>query len=191
MIPNKYLQILNYKFNFNDLKAYYLSLEKNYQHLKWTLDYIDEVNDADKHKLDGMYGWGIQSNLEDLTKPCPPYHIHKHGCRKYRNTELVFGFVENLIKRFPYAIQIGIAVHPKNVCIEEHTDNHEFVKIHFPIFVTDQSYFCFGSQYFILEPGFGYLIDTRYPHSTKQYGDGLRVHLLLKIPVDKISDALK
>lgn len=187
----KYIQVLNYNFSFDRLKEYYLCLEENYQHLKWTLDYVNEINDADNHSLDGVYGWGIQSNLDDLTRPCPPYDIHKQGSKEYKNTELVFGFAEHLLKRFPYARQLGIAVHPKNVCISQHVDNDEFVKIHFPIISTAKSYFCFGEHSFILEPGFGYLIDTRYPHSTKQHGEGQRTHLLVKLPVDMIHDALK
>jgi predicted protein tyrosine phosphatase len=187
----KYIQLLNYKFNFDRLKEYYFCLENNYSHLKWTLDYINEVNDADKHKLHGVYGWGIQSNLEDLTKPCPPYDIHKTGSLVYKNTEMVFGFAKELLDRFPYARQLGIAVHPTDVCISEHVDNDEYVKIHFPIIATAHSYFCFGEHCYILEPGFGYLIDTRYPHSTNQQGSGIRAHFLLKLPVDKIYDALK
>jgi predicted protein tyrosine phosphatase len=187
----KYVQVLNYKFSIDRLKEYYSYLEGSYQHLKWTLDYVGEVNDAEKHTLNGVYGWGIQSNLEDLTKPCPPYDIHKTGSTIYRNTEMVFGFAQDLLERFPYARQLGIAVHPTNVCISEHIDNDEYVKIHFPIFTTDQSFFCFGEHKFVLDPGFGYLIDTRYPHSTKQHGTGLRAHLLVKLPVDKMQDALK
>lgn len=187
----KYVQVLDYKFSLDKLKEYYACLEDSYQHLKWTLNYVNEVNDAEKHKLDGVYGWGIQSNLDDLTKPCPPYDIHKFGSTIYRNTELVFGFAQDLLERFPYARQLGIAVHPTNVCISEHVDNDEYVKIHFPIIATAQSFFCFGEHEFVLDPGFGYLIDTRYPHSTKQQGNGLRAHLLVKLSVDKIYDALK
>jgi predicted protein tyrosine phosphatase len=187
----KYIQVLHYKFSFDRLKEYYLSLENSYQHLKWTLDFVHDVNDSHKHKLDGVYGWGIQSNLEDLAKPCPPYDIHKNGSAVYKNTEMVFGFAKELLYRFPYARQLGIAVHPKDVQISEHVDNDEYVKIHFPIIATAQSYFCFGEHCYILEPGFGYLIDTRYPHSTDQSGDGVRVHFLLKLPLSNIADALK
>jgi predicted protein tyrosine phosphatase len=186
----KYIQVLNYKFSFDRLKEYYLSLENSYQHLKWTLDLVHDVNDAHKHKLDGVYGWGIQSNLEDLTKPCPPYDVHKHGSTTYRNTELAFGFAQSLLNRFPYGRQMGIAVHPIGVSISEHVDNDEFVKIHFPIFKSTASYFLFGQHKFILEPGTAYLLDTRYPHSTSQEGVGSRAHLLLKLPVEHIKDAL-
>lgn len=186
----KFIQPLNFKFDLDDLRNYYSSVEHNYQHLKWTLDLVHDVNDAHKHKLDGVYGWGIQSNLEDLTKPCPPYDVHKHGSTTYRNTELAFGFAQSLLNRFPYGRQMGIAVHPIGVSISEHVDNDEFVKIHFPIFKSTASYFLFGQHKFILEPGTAYLLDTRYPHSTSQEGVGSRAHLLLKIPVEHIKDAL-
>jgi hypothetical protein len=85
---------------------------------------------------------------------------------------------------------MGIAVHPIGVSISEHVDNDEFVKIHFPIFKSTASYFIFGQHKFILEPGRAYLLDTRYPHSTSQEGVGSRAHLLLKLPVEHIKDAL-
>jgi hypothetical protein len=188
---NKYIQTINYSFSLDELKSYYYDLEANYQHLKWTLEYVNEVNDAEKHKLDGVYGWGIQSNLEDLTKPCPPYDIHKNGSTEYKNTQLVFGFAEKLIERFPFARQLGIAVHPTNVNIAEHIDNDEFVKVHFPIITTPESYFCFGDHCFVMQPGYGYLVDTRYPHRTVQNGQGLRAHLLMKLSVDYIDNVLK
>jgi len=187
---NKYVQVIKFKFSLDELRSYYYDLENNFNYLKWTLDYAKDVNNIEKHKVEGFYGWGIQSNLENLSEPCPPYDIHKNGLTIYRNTELVFGIIEKILIRFPYARQLGIAVHPKEVRIAEHIDNEEYVKIHFPIFKTDSSYFVFGEHKFILEPGNGYLIDTRYPHSTQQEGSGNRVHLLLKLPVDKIKDAL-
>jgi hypothetical protein len=187
----KFIQPIKFKFMLDELLDYYYNIEQNYQHLKWSLDYVDEIVGAEKHRLDGVYGWGIQSNLDDLSKPCPPYDIHKKGSVIYRNTELVFGFAQALLDRFPYARQMGIAVHPMQVNIKEHVDNSEYVKIHFPIISTDNSYFCFGEYCFVLDPGLGYLIDTRYPHHTNQLGQGLRAHLLIKLPIDKIDDALK
>lgn len=187
----KYVQEINYSFDLDELRCYYHTVNKNYQHLKWTLALVDDVKDAHKHKLDGVYAWGIQSNLEDLTVPCPPYDVHKNGSTTYRNTELVFGFAEKLLERFPYARQLGIAAHPKGVEIAQHIDNDEFVKIHFPIFKTTCSFFVFGEHRFVFEPGKAYLIDTRYVHGTSQEGDGERIHLLVKLPVDKIEDALR
>jgi predicted protein tyrosine phosphatase len=187
---NKFIQIINYKVDLDNLLSYYYSLENSYQSFKWTLEYANEVIGTEKHKLNGVYGWGIQSNLEDLSKPCPPYDIHKNGLKDYRNTELVFGFAKKLIKRFPYARQLGVAVHPKHVSISQHVDNDEFVKVHFPIISNTESYFCFGEYKYFLKPGCGYLVDTRFRHGTIQNGDRTRVHLLMKIPVHFINDVL-
>lgn len=188
---NRYIQTLRYQFDLDELKSYYYDLESNFQHLKWTLEYRNDVNGAEKHNLKGFYGWGIQSNLDDLSKPCPPYDVHKTGSTNYKNTELVFGFTKKLLERFPYARQLGIAVHPPGIEINQHIDNDEFVKVHFPIISNTNSYFCFGNHSFVMEPGYGYLIDTRYPHGTIQHGDDIRVHLLMKLPIDYISDTLK
>lgn len=185
-----FVQEINFKFDLDELRRYYATVESNYQHLKWSMDLVGDVVNTDKHKLDGVYGWGIQSNLEDLTKPCPPYDVHKNGSTTYQNTELVFGFAKKLLERFPYGRQLGIAVHPTNVSISEHVDNDQYLKIHFPIFKTSASYFLFGPHKFILDPGKAYLIDTRYPHSTSQEGSGYRVHLLLKLPAEMTEDAL-
>ena len=187
----KYIQRINYKFDLDELRSYYYDVESNYKHLKWTLALENEVYDSNKHKLKGIYGWGIQSNLDDLTKPCPPYDVHKNGSTEYQNTDLVFGFAQKLLSRFPYARQLGIAVHPMHVSIASHIDNPQYVKVHFPIISTAESYFCFDDHKFVMDPGHGYLIDTRYSHYTDQQGHGLRAHLLLKLPVAYMDDALK
>lgn len=183
----KFIRKVNYKVDIDTIRQYYFILENKYQHLKWDLSLSNEVVDTEKHKLDGFYGWGIQSNLEDLTKPCPPYDVHHHGLKDYRNTELVFGFVTDILKTFPYARQIGMAVHPQEVEIAQHIDNDEYVKIHIPIFSTDKSFFMFEDNKFVLTEGNAWLVDTRYKHGTSQKGLGKRVHLLFKIPISKTS----
>lgn len=185
-----YYKKLSYNINLDELRLYYHQVEKEYQHLKWSSEYISDTIDHEKHSVNGLYGWAIQSNLDNLNIPCPPYHIHKNGSDTYRNTELVFGFAAKLLQRYPYARQMGIAVHPKGIIINQHIDNVEYVKIHIPIYATSASYFCFYDEKIILEPGYAYLIDTRHMHGTIQEGDGMRAHLFFKIPTIKIEDVL-
>lgn len=185
-----FVQEVNFKFDIDELRRYYATVESDYQHLKWTMDLVSDVINTDKHRLDGVYGWAIQSNLANLQIPCPPYHIHKDGNDIYRNTDLVFGFASMLLEQYPYARQMGIAAHPKGVIINQHIDNAEYVKIHVPIYTTNNSYFCFYENKIILESGKAYLVDTRYMHGTIQQGDDIRIHLFFKIPADKIEDII-
>lgn len=182
---------LDINFNFDDALSYYHTLEKDYQHLKWTTTSIDDVNDAELHSLDGAFGWGIQSNLEDLTKPCPPYNVHKDGSSIYRDTELVFGFVKKLKDFFGPVRQLGIAGHPPGVNIKNHIDNPEYFKIHIPLLSNDKSYFNFEDRSYVLEIGKIYLIDTELSHGTSNLGNTTRVHLLFKLPIAMKKQVLK
>ena len=67
------------KIDYSDVRSYLIGLEKNYAHLKFTN--VADTVDSEKHKTDGVYGWGIQSNLDDLTIPCPPWNVHKERIR--------------------------------------------------------------------------------------------------------------
>lgn len=186
----KFIQPIGFKYNQEELVEYYQTIEKNFQDLKWTVN-PDEVRDSDKHKVDGFFGWAIQSNLEDLERPCPPYDVHKEGSKIYRNTRMVFGFAKKLLERFPYGRQMGIAAHPPGVSVGQHIDNEEYVKIHFPIYTNNNSYFSFGEYRYVFEPGRAYLINTRYMHGTDNQGDSIRIHLLLKLPYTMMDDVLR
>lgn len=176
---------LDIEFNLNELLEYYNTLERDYQHLKWT--FKNDVEDADKgHKHDGIFGWGIQSNLNDLSKPCPPYDIHKERTDVYRDTELVFGFAKKIIDYFPGVRQLGIAGHPHGVEILQHKDNDEFYKIHIPIITNDEAYFVFGDDNYVMKPGKMYFVETEIMHGTVNKGLTPRVHMLFKCTRDTI-----
>lgn len=174
---------LDVDFDFNEIVDYYRTLEKDYQHLKWTLELVKDVDGAEGHSVEGAFGWGIQSNLEDLSVPCPPYDIHKHGSKIYRDTELVFGFAEKLKQFFGPVRQLSIASHPPGVIINTHIDNPEYFKIHIPIFSNDKSFFNFENQSYVMEPGKMYCVFTELPHGTANMGDTDRVHLMFKLPM--------
>ena len=170
---------LNVQFDLSEARDYFHSVEKNYPHLKYLPD--DNAVDINLHKVTGFYGYGIQSNLEDLSVPCPPYHVHKKGSDIYRDTVLMYGFAKKLVDFFPEVRQLGISVHPPGVEINQHIDNDEYYKIHIPLFSNDRSYFSFGKEKNVMEPGKIYLVETKYMHGTCNAGNSDRVHILFKL----------
>jgi len=177
---------LDIKFNLEYALEYLTALETNFVHLRWNADdNLDNVNDAElQDSIKGVYGWGIQSNLPDLTKPCPPYNVSKDRNSEYCNTSLVFGFADWILEQFPYARQMSIAAHPPGTKIRTHVDTDDWFKIHIPLVTTDNSYFIFADQKFVMKPGKMYLVNTSVPHSTSNDGDQTRIHLFFKVPAD-------
>lgn len=175
---------LNYALQYLDI------VENKFVHLRWDADNnLSNVRDADlQDNIAGVYGWGVQSNLDDLSQPCPPYNIHKNGSEVYRNTPLVFGFAEWLLELFPYARQISIAAHPPGTKIRTHVDSDNYFKIHVPLIINNNSYFVFGNQQFVMQPGQMYLVNTSVPHSTSNDGNNTRIHIFFKVPVDKVEE---
>jgi mannose-6-phosphate isomerase-like protein (cupin superfamily) len=181
---------LDIRFNFDWATEYLDTVEYKFAHLKWKADNnIDSINDAElQENIKGVYGWGIQSNLKDLSIPCPPYNIHKQGQEEYKNTQLVFGFAEWLLDVFPYARQLSMAAHPPGTQIRTHVDSDTYFKIHIPLVINDSSYFIFDNEQFVMKPGKMYLVNTAVPHSTINKGTTTRVHLFFKVPIDKVDE---
>lgn len=184
---------LNIRFSIDELLYYLQTLETQYQHLKWISneENLSTVRDYEKHQYGGLYGYSIQSNLDDLTIPCPPYNIHKSSRQDYRDTELMFGFANKLKTLFPYIRQLVIAAHPPGIGVSQHTDSPEYIKIHIPITSNPKSYFIFGDESFVFELGKMYLVNTSMPHSTSNIGETTRIHMLFKIPQHKYSEVLE
>lgn len=183
---------LNIPFILDYALEYLHTLETNFIHLRWDADESrNTVKEADlQENIKGVYGWGIQSNLADLSKPCPPYNIHKEGSNIYRNTPLVFGFAEYLLEQFPLARQMSIAAHPPGTKIRTHVDSDTWLKIHIPLVSGNNSYFVFDQVKFVLEPGKMYLVNTTVPHSTSNDSDVTRIHLFFKIPASVAENLL-
>lgn len=190
---NWYVRKLKISIDINNLRKYFDTLETKYTHLKWIAD--DNMSDVNigvgGHKFIGLTGYGIQSNLCDISKPCPPYNISNLKS-EYVNTELCFGFINELQKLFPYSHQYSIASHPKETLVNFHTDNDEFYKIHIPIYTNHMAYFCFENIKFNLPAdGSLYLINTSINHGTLNLGDSIRTHLFFKIPKDSIKSVIE
>lgn len=177
---------LDIEFDLDYALAYLNTLETKFAHLRWNAD--DNLNSVNQPELQdnikGVYGWGIHSNLADLTQPCPPYNVSKDRTSEYRNTELVFGFAEWVLEQFPYARQLSVAAHPPGTKIRTHVDTDTWFKIHIPLITTDNSYFIFADQKFVLKAGKMYLVNTSVPHSTSNDGNSTRIHLFFKVPAD-------
>jgi hypothetical protein len=180
---------LDLEFSLQELADYFNYLSNSWIHLRWDSS-MDDAQDAGKHTIDGVYGWGIQSNLKDLTVPCPPYHVHKDGTQEYRDTALMFGFAEKIKQAFPYSRQHSIAVHPPGTVINLHIDTPKWIKIHIPITGNNNSYFTFEDEQFVFEPGNAYLVNTSILHGTNNLGDTNRAHLFFKVPADMIDTVL-
>lgn len=185
---------LDIKFNLQEALDYLHTVETEYAHLRWDAnsENLKQANEAnDQEEISGVYGWGVQSNLSDLNQPCPPYHVHKGGSDEYRDTVLVFGFVDKIKTLFPQARQISIAAHPQGTKIRRHKDSSSYYKIHVPLTSNDKSWFIYDDQTFVLEPGRFYLINTDKEHSTYNEGESIRTHLFFKVPVEDVDSIIK
>lgn len=200
-MSNTILKNLNFSVNLEKLKEYYEILQQQYNDKKWNWEdhgkdikqeWQDRVNNTPGGDL--TYGWGIQSNLEDLNIPCPPYNVSIHKTTDYRNTEMAFGVLTKLQEIFPYGYRWSIAVQPPGGMIAKHSDYPDEDTIHIPIMSNDGAFFIFevdGSEIPIHMPanGQGYLLHTEHLHYTINHGKTDRVHLVFrakKINIDKI-----
>jgi hypothetical protein len=118
---DKLLGTFDTNIHIEELRSYYDKVVANYQHLKWSFDIGgNDIIDLWRNRMLAEpstllpYGWAIQSNIEDLSKPCPPYNITSHHRIEYRNTELVFGPIDILQKNYSNAYRYSISVLPPN-----------------------------------------------------------------------------
>lgn len=176
---------LHNRININLLRDYLSKVESDFSYLKWeantNLAKVD--SGVGGHILDNVYGYGVESNLADISLPCPPYNISKEK-REYRDTVLVFGIICQLKEMFPNSHQYSIAAHPPKTFINFHTDSDHSLKIHIPIYTNDSALFCFeDNSYTMPADGSMYLVNTDLLHSTVNNGNSTRIHLFFKIPM--------
>jgi|TARA_B110000438_G_scaffold152328_1_gene146331 hypothetical protein len=189
---NSDLKILKPKIDINDLRQFYIQLQDQHKDMKWAWKGTEEEG-VGGHKLKGVTGWALQSNLEDLTKPCPPYNITKEEKYEYRDTKLMFGLAKKLQDKFPFAHQFSVSVHPPGALINFHKDTDEYLKIHIPIRTNSKAFFKFepNRRYVLPADGRMTLVNTSIPHGTHNEGESDRVHLFFKVPKDKEAELLK
>lgn len=180
--------------NIDKLIEFYNNLKINFKHLQWNFHQdLNVESGVGGHQLKGVYGWALQSNLNDLSKPCPPYNITKEEKSPYRDTAAMHGYILKIKERFPFAHQFSIAVHPKGTKINLHKDTDDFFKIHVPIITNSKSYFLFdlNKKYHFKADGKMILVNTSVLHGTCNEGESERAHLFFKIPKNKKLEVLE
>jgi hypothetical protein len=193
---------LNFSVDISELRQYYNTVVTKFDHLMWSWDrYSDTIveqwssiaySDPDNLKT---YGWAIQSNLEDLSIPCPPWNISKHKTVDYRNTELVFGIIERLQTAIPFGYRWSISVQPPGGKVSLHADQEDEATVWLPIytdgvaitFVNDE----ITTEYELVSNGSVYLLDTTIPHFTYNSSNKDRVSIIIRLPKSKISELIK
>ena len=189
---NRDLRVLKPRIDINELRNFFISLQHDHNDMRWVWEGNEEEG-VGGHKLKGVTGWALQSNLEDLTKPCPPYNITKEVKQEYKDTKCMFGLAKKLQEKFPFAHQFSVSVHPPGALINFHKDTDDYLKVHIPIVTNKKAYFTFepNRKYVLPADGRMTLVNTSIPHGTHNEGETDRVHLFFKVPKDKEMELLK
>lgn len=194
---------LNFTIKLDSLRDYYHTLVNEYDHLKWNwerngAEITDEWRDRmmqDKGTL-LPYGWAIQSNLVDITIPCPPYNISTHPRTTYRNTKLAFGLVTKLQELIPYSYRWSLVIQPPTGKVARHVDQGDEFTAHIPIYDTPGAIFKFwdheGNRKDVgmIADGTVYLVDTIIEHETENYSDTDRIGLVFRFKRDDLPKLL-
>jgi len=200
MIEN-ILTKLNFSVDIKELHEYYNTLNTKFQHLDWSWDRCGDT--IVKQWRDAAYadpanllthGWAIQSNLKDLTLPCPPWNISTLETTEYRNTELAFGIIERLQAAIPYAYRWAVSVQHPGGKVSLHSDQEDECTVWIPIhtegvaitFVTDTK----NTGYCLDSDGSAYLLDTTVPHFTYNNAVQDRVAIIFRMKQTRINDLL-
>ena len=183
---------LNFNVDIKELHEYYNILNTKFQHLDWSWDKCG--NSVVKQWRDAAYadsanllthGWAIQSNLKDITLPCPPWNISTLETVEYRNTELAFGIIERLQAAIPYAYRWAVSVQQPGGKVSLHSDQEDEVTVWIPIY-TDGVAITFVSSekdtgYCLESDGSSYLLDTTVPHYTYNSSKQDRVTIIFRL----------
>lgn len=180
-------QRLNFTVPLDELKSYYEILKNDYAHLDWSWDKCG--SDIVKQWRDAAYtdpanllthGWAIQSNLKDITKPCPPWNISTLETVEYRNTELAFGIINRLQQAIPYAYRWAVSVQPPGGKVSRHSDYEDEYTVWIPIHTQGPS-IVFDKEYELDADGSAYLLDTTVPHHTENNSASIRVTIIFRL----------
>lgn len=183
---------LNFTVDINELRNYYKTLIDQYSHLNWSWekcgsDIVEQWREAAYEDPANLltHGWAIQSNLKDITLPCPPWNISKHETVEYRNTELAFGIIQRLQKQIPFAYRWSVSVQPPSGKVSLHSDQEDELTVWIPIytdgvaimFVTEEKNIPFSLD----SNGNAYLFDTTVPHLTYNDSKQDRVTIIFRL----------
>jgi len=184
---------LNFNVPIAELVSYYNILEEKYQHLNWSWskcggEVVQQWKEA-AYKDDANLlttGWAIQSNLVDLTIPCPPWNISIHPTTEYRNTELAFGIIKQLQTAIPFGYRWAVSVQPPGGKVTIHSDQEDEYTVWIPIHTNEFPAITFVSEdkhvgLNLIADGSAYLLDTTVPHYTYNAGDTIRITVIFRL----------
>jgi hypothetical protein len=198
---DKILTNLNFTVDIDELRDYYHTLKDQHSDLNWSWskcgsDIIDQWRDAAHSDPANLltHGWAIQSNLKDLSLPCPPWNISKHEIVEYRNTKLAFGIIEKLQSAIPYGYRWAVSVQPSGGTVSLHSDQEDELTVWIPIY-TDGVAITFvtpkkNTGYCLDSNGSAYLLDTTIPHFTYNYSTQDRVTIIFRLNIKNLSQLL-
>jgi len=192
---------LPFTVDIQELREYYSILQTKYDHLDWSWErcgdtIIKQWKDAAYADPENLltHGWAIQSNLKDLTIPCPPWDISTLETTEYRNTELVFGIIEKLQTAIPYGYRWSISVQPPGGKVSLHSDQEDECTVWIPIY-TDGVAITFvvseqNTGYELESNGSAYLLDTTIPHYTYNSSNQDRATIIFRLNKEYVNKLL-
>lgn len=190
---------LKTKVDIDKLREYYHTLVRDYQHLCWVQDTeLSTINDkwGNNQMVNELYGWGIDSNLDDINSPCPPYNIStKNKSSTYRNTVLAFGVISELQNIFPYGYRWAVSVQGSGGYVERHNDNHKNLTVWIPIYNPPKAGLIMyeneiETDHHLKDDGSLYLVDTKIDHRTYNNDTSERVLLSFRFRTEHLNEVL-
>lgn len=195
-MTEKILTKLNFSVDINELRNYYNILNQVFQHLNWSWEkcggnVVKQWRDAAYSDRANLLtnGWAIQSNLKDITVPCPPWNISTLETVDYRNTELAFGIITRLQEKIPYGYRWGVSVQPAGGKVSLHSDQEDEYTVWIPIYTKGPA-ITFDKEYELTADGSAYLLNTVVPHYTFNSSDETRVTIIFRLKQDKVDELL-
>ena len=192
---------LNFIVDIQELREYYNILKTKYDYLDWSWEHCGDT--IIKQWRDAAYtdpanllthGWAIQSNLKDITVPCPPWNISTLETDEYRNTELAFGIIQRLQTVIPYGYRWAVSVQPSRGKVSLHSDQEDEYTVWIPIYTNGVAITFVTSEkdagYHLESDGSSYLLDTTIPHYTYNESKHDRVTIIFRLNKKYLNDLL-
>jgi hypothetical protein len=198
---DKILTNLNFSVDIKELREYYKILKEEHSDLNWSWgkcgqDIVDQWRDAAYQDSANLltHGWAIQSNLKDISLPCPPWNISTHETVNYRNTKLAYGIIKRLQQAIPYGYRWAVSVQPPGGKVSLHSDQKDEYTVWIPIYTDDVSITFVtpekSIEYCLKSNGNTYLLNTTIPHFTYNKSKNDRVTIIFRLNQKYIQELL-
>ena len=190
---------LRTRVNIDDLHSYYHTVVNEYRHLCWVKENELSTTNSKWHSnemVDGLLGWGIDTNLDDINSPSPPYNIStKSKSSTYRNTVLAFGVIKELQSIFPFGYRWAISVLKPGGYVSKHVDNQDNLTVWIPIYAPENSGLVMYDgdneiDNHLSADGSLYLVDTKIAHRTYNNDSSNRVLLSFRFLVEHLDEVM-